>query len=593
MSLITPDPKAWGTIEPYLNDALDLQPVERERWLADLAMAHPDIATAVKEFLQQRAALETLGFLDVPLLAADNDLGVAVCNALDEPAATDGGSPIASHPVGAAAQALEQFERERLGRPQSLQLTSDQTIGPYRLIREIGHGGMSTVWLARRCDEQLKRDIALKLPLMGHRVHAERFQRECDILSALTHPNIARLYDAGVTTSGQPYLAMEYVEGSSITETCDRRRATLRQRLQLFRQVLDVVQFAHTHLIIHRDLKPSNILLTPEGRVVLVDFGIGKLLGETSPQGQLTEIFGNPLTLDYAAPEQISKQTLSTASDIYSLGVILHEMLVGAHPYRVKRNSHAALEEAILGGQLRSPSQSEICEQHAVARQSSVRALSRALTGDLDTIVLKAMRRDPADRYPSASAFAQDIDNHLQQLPINARPDSFNYRFARFVLRHRVPVTAATLIVVAMAGGTGVALWQAAKAAAERDRATALAARSDATTDFLGTLITDAAASEQPVSVSEMLMRSEKLVLGDPGGTDESRATVLSMIASYQLNLGNARRADELLRRARSLLEKSDDVDLRARIACTHALAISFLRQQAEAIEALDRQIAN
>ncbi|MET0536171.1 MAG: protein kinase [Steroidobacter sp.] len=587
------DLEQWATIEPYLDQALDLEDEARARWLAELASTRSDIASAIRELLKERAALNSSGFLHEPVLVANEDLGPAVFESLFQPSDTAGGTPLAGGPLDAAVQALGERERKKLEQSQAQHFAIDQIIGPYRLIREIGRGGMSSVWLARRGDEQLKRDIALKLPLMGHRVHVERFERERDILSTLTHPNIARLYDAGITASGQPYLAMEYVAGTSITETCDQQRATLRERLQLFLQVLEVVQFAHAQLIIHRDLKPSNILVTADGRVVVVDFGIGKLLGDTPQQARLTEMFGSPMTLDYAAPEQIAHQPLSTASDIYSLGIVLHELLVGTHPYRTKRDSRAAFEEAVLAGELRMPSQCDFNEQTASARKSSTRALARALNGDLDTIVLKSLKREPAARYASASAFAQDIDNHLQRLPISARPDSFWYRSARFLSRHRAPAAAAALIVIAMAGGTSVALWQAAKAAADRDRAAALAERSDATADFLSTLITDAAASDKPVSVSAMLTRSEKIVLSDPGGSNESRATVLSMIASYYLSMGDARHADDLFGSARSLLAASEDIDLRARITCSHARTISHLGRHAEARAELDRQLAD
>ena len=223
-------------------------------------------------------------------------------------------------------------------------------VGPYLLLREIGHGGMSTVWLVKRSDGQMQRDIALKLPhiFLHQASFAERFSRERDILAALTHPNIARLYDAGISKAGQPYLAMEYVEGAPLLEHCDSRRLTVDARIELFLQVLDAVRYAHSKLVLHRDLKPSNILVTAAEQVRLLDFGIAKLIVDGSVnETELTQFGGRALTLAYASPEQIVGRPLGTASDVYSLGVILSELLTGARPYRLQNDSRGALEDAI------------------------------------------------------------------------------------------------------------------------------------------------------------------------------------------------------------------------------------------------------
>ena len=314
---------------------------------------------------------------------------------------------------------------------------------------------MSSVWLAERSDGQLKREVALKLPLTGPRMQVERFLRERDILAALTHPNIARLYDAGISEIGQPYLAMEYVAGTQLIDSCDERLLGIRERLRLFVQVMEAVQFAHAELVIHRDLKPSNILVTSDGRVVLLDFGIGKLLTEeTAEETELTQMSGRLFTPGYASPEQIGGQPLTTASDIYSLGVVLYELLTGVRPYRLKYESRAALEEAILKEDLRRPSQNKFSPQVAAARGTSQRALARTLAGDLDTIVLKALKRNPQERYASVSAFAQDVINHLHKLPVSARPDSLWYRMGRFTARYKVPVAAASVALLALLAGS-------------------------------------------------------------------------------------------------------------------------------------------
>ena len=223
-------------------------------------------------------------------------------------------------------------------------------VGPYRLLREIGHGGMSTVWLVNRSDGQMHRDVALKLPhiFLHQASFAERFSRERDILAALTHPNIARLYDAGISSAGQPYLAMEYVEGAPLLEHCDERRLAIADRVELFLQVLDAVRYAHSKLVLHRDLKPSNILVTATEQVRLLDFGIAKLIVDGSvTETELTRFGGRALTLAYASPEQVLGRPLGTASDVYSLGVILSELLTGARPYRLQNDSRGALEDAI------------------------------------------------------------------------------------------------------------------------------------------------------------------------------------------------------------------------------------------------------
>jgi serine/threonine-protein kinase len=323
----------------------------------------------------------------------------------------------------------------------------------------------------------LKREVALKLPCNDPRMQVERFMRERDILAALTHANIARLYDAGISASGQPYLAMEYVAGTALTRSCDERGLTIRKRLQLFVQVLEAVQFAHSQFIIHRDLKPSNILVTPQGRVALLDFGIAKLLTQgAAEETHPTQIADRALTPHYASPEQILGRTLGAVSDIYSLGVILYELLTGRRPYRPKHDSRAALEEAILHDELPRPSQRNFSLEAAAARTHSPRSLSRALAGDLDTIVLKALKKHPLERYASGAAFAQDIINYLQGLPVSARPDSFWYRLWRYVSRHKMPVIAASVASFALFSGAALALW----AYAERSRVDAPGPRNTA-----------------------------------------------------------------------------------------------------------------
>lgn len=450
---------------------------------------------------------------------------------------------------------------------------ADTSVGPYRLLCEVGRGGMSRVWLAERCDGQMKRQVALKLPHMGHRdlQLAERFTRERDILAALNHSNIARLYDAGVSESGQPYLAMEYVSGAALDSHCDTACLPVRERLRMFLQVLEAVQFAHSQLIIHRDLKPSNLLATPQGHVMLLDFGVAKLLRDAAGEDRLTEFTGRLLTLEYASPEQITGEGLSIGSDIYSLGVVLYELLCGECPYRLKRESAASLEEAIVTQTPLRPSQVSISESTAQARGTSAGKLRRALAGDLDTIVLKALKKHPSERYLSIDAFKQDIVNHLNRVPVSARPDSRWYHFSRFVSRHRVPVSVGSLALLAIVASAVVAVWQAGVASRERDRAFALALRNSAVTEFLGTVITEAAGSDKPITVNDMLARSEKLALADTSGNRENRAAVLAMIAEQHQALGSSGRAAELLGRALALIGESPQSELRSQLVCQQA----------------------
>ncbi|HEX8072230.1 MAG TPA: protein kinase [Pyrinomonadaceae bacterium] len=385
----------------------------------------------------------------------------------------------------------------RLLADEEAQARREQRIGAYKVLDEIGRGGMGVVYLAVRADEQFHKQVAIKLIKRGMDTEAvvRRFRNERQILAALDHPNIARLLDGGTTDDGLPYLVMEYVAGTPVTEYCDQHRLPTNERLRLFRAICAAVQHAHQHLVVHRDLKPSNILITPDGTPKLLDFGIAKVLDPElpglAPEHTRTEL--RVLTPEYASPEQVRGAPITTASDIYSLGVLLYELLTGHRPYRVEqRRRPDDLARAICDDEPERPSAAiadcglRIADSNRpwsfitrfVPRnwfaspnpQSAIRN-PRSIKGDLDNIVLTALRKDPARRYASVEQFAADVRRYLDGLPVSARKDTFAYRATKFVKRHKVGVAAAALVVLATIAGLAATIWQAKVARAERARA--------------------------------------------------------------------------------------------------------------------------
>jgi serine/threonine-protein kinase len=347
-------------------------------------------------------------------------------------------------------------------------------VGPYRLVRALGEGGMGSVWLAERREGPALRPVALKLPrLAWGGALAERLGRERDILAALEHPHIARLFDAGVDAAGRPWLALEVVEGLPLDEHARRQKLPLRARVALLLEVASAVSYAHARLVVHRDLKPSNILVAAVGGVKLLDFGIAKpMQGERAESTALTRAAGRALTPAYASPEQIRGEPLGVASDVYSLGVVAYELLAGARPHRAARDSAAALEEAVLTQDAPAASRT--------ASEAGDADAARALRGDLDAILNRALKPLVAERYPTVDAFADDLRRWLNHEPVSAQPDRAAYRLRKFVRRHRGRVVAGGLVTAALLAGAGVSLWQAhraeaARAAAEREAATARA----------------------------------------------------------------------------------------------------------------------
>ena len=419
----------WPRLSRLLDEALNLDGDARGAWLARLDREDAELGTHLRRLLEAHA----------------------------QPAERD---PLHDPPSSLIASALAH-------RSPALGLAAGHMLGPYRLVEPLGEGGMASVWLAEQTIN-VRRRVALKIPHTGleaPEATAARLERECDLLASLEHPHIARLYDAGVAPEGQPFLALEYVAGEPLGAYCDERRLDVPKRLGLFLQVLDAVQYAHAHLVVHRDLKPSNILVSDDGEVQLLDFGIAKLIADdSSPESELTQAAGRLLTPDYASPEQVAGAPLTTATDVYSLGVILYELLTGERPYRLKRESRAALEEAILEAEVTRPSGACHDEGKAQARGLPLAKLQKLLRGDLDKIVLAALKKNPAERYGSVTTFADDIRRHLAHEPVSARPDSIGYRAVKFVRRNRLAVGHATLAVVTHIGGLAGTISQAGRA---------------------------------------------------------------------------------------------------------------------------------
>ena len=483
----------WPRLMPLLDEALAQPPEQREAWLRAQTLDEEMLA-ALRQLLADREELDGGAFMaELPKL---------------EPLAPAPGQPEAG--LNSVSQSG---------------LFAGDMLGPYRLIKPLGQGGMSVVWLAERDDGQIRRQVALKMPHAGpgQTLLAERLRRERDILASLEHRHIARLYDVGTAPTGLPFMVLEYIEGQPLPAYCDEHHLTLHERLQLFLQVLSAVQYAHTKLVLHRDLKPSNILVNEQGEVKLLDFGIAKLIqgsetGAVAPSTELTQHNGHVLTPDYAAPEQIAGAPLTTASDVYALGVILFELLTGQRPYRLPRGTRGALEEAILATDARRPSQvwldGEVQTHHPTAVtvsdlaehfKASPRRLSQQLRGDLDVIVATALQKQAARRYATAEAFAQDIQHHLAKEPIAAQPDSRWYRTRKYVQRHAWALSAVGAVVAALSVGLGVALWQAEQARQE-------AAKANAIKDFLVGLFENGDV-EQPDALRKRQQTVEQLLV--------------------------------------------------------------------------------
>lgn len=430
-----------------------------------------------------------------------------------------------------------------------------QEIGPYRLVTPLGEGGMGQVWLAMRADGLYERRVALKLlrPGLGDAGLRARFTRERQILARLGHAHIARLLDAGISHDGQPYLALDYVRGDPITDYARKHGVDLRTRLQLFSQVCAAVSHAHANLVVHRDLKPSNILVTPAGDVCLLDFGIAKLLDQATDQTEITQTDSRAFTLHYAAPEQLKNEVITTMTDVYSLGVVLYELLTDCIPYELERQTDAAWEEAILGAEPNRPS-------FAVARLAKDSGLLvdrrrvRQLSGDLDNIILKALDKQPEQRYSSVEALAQDVRRYLEGQPVHARPQGVGYRMLKYLRRHVVAVGLGAAVTGILAIALAIVSWQANRAVKEASRAQAMQ-------DFVIALFENTGGARHDKGLDVRALLDAGVVRADTELSTQprARAELLGLIARLRAGLGDEREALDLLDRQQQVLRSLGD----------------------------------
>ncbi len=452
----------------------------------------PEVRARLEEVLALPAE-ERAAALDA-LRGADAELAREVAALLDHDAAAD-----------ESGEFLERREDPYAPPP-----PERRRIGPYELLRELGSGGMGVVYLARRADGEFQRRVAIKLIQRGwtDELVLERFRRERQVLANLEHRSIARLIEGGTIEDGAPYLVMEYVEGVAIDRYCDTERLSVPARLELFLEVCEAVQHAHKNLVVHRDLKPRNILVTPAGEPKLLDFGIAKVLDpeKTSAGPEVTVGITRFMTPAYASPEQVAGRPITTSSDVYSLGVVLFQLLTGELPYRVDTHSAAEVERIVCETEPQRPSTSlqrgdGDSRERARMRMTTDRALVRSLSGDLDRIVMKALRKEPRQRYASVEQLAEDIQRHLTGLPVRARPDTFAYRASKFVRRNRAAVTAASVVLASLVSGlvASLFLYRGAEVAraAEREQRNLAERRLDVSRQLASDLTNERTAAEE------------------------------------------------------------------------------------------------
>ena len=590
------DPTRWLALSPHLDAAFEVTGLERERWLAALEERDPKLAADLRLLLAEHESLDKEGFLGVsPPLPKDPRLSRPV-TAVTESGEFDsdrrkrdrrisgpgvsGGSASSTNagsPGAAAGAARKHVHADALSGS-----LIGQTVGAYTIVSPIGHGGMGSVWLAKRSDGRFEGHAAVKFlnaSLLG-RAGEERFRREGTIVARLSHPSIAHLIDAGVSSSGQPYLILEYVQGMHIDQYCDEHRLDLHSRIKLFLDVLTAVAHAHANLVIHRDIKPSNVLVRTHdadrsggASVALLDFGIAKLLGrdsDTGPTPLVTQESGWAMTPAFAAPEQLTGGTVTTATDVYALGVLLYILLSGQHPAGEGFKSPAELIALVVNTEAprlsdaltrtKTEGGDDALTTAAGCRGTSVDRLRRALRGDLETIVATALKKDPLERYPTVLALADDLQRYLDRRPIRARPDTLTYRTRSFVRRHWPAVVGVAAVGLVVAS---LVTFYTMRLASERDRAQLEAAKAAQMTAFMTGLLNAAdpySSRTRPgePTVRELLDDGAARVDRELAGRPELQADIMTVIGRVYERLNLPDKAQPLLERA---LERARQAD--------------------------------
>jgi eukaryotic-like serine/threonine-protein kinase len=550
----------WARVKELFDAAVEVAPHDRRAFLARECESDDALRAELESLLESDA--QTNGFIEQPVLEMPRDLFE------DSP------------------------DESILGRQ----------FGAYQIIREVGRGGLGTVYLAARADDEYRKEVALKIVRRGLDTEdiLQRFRNERQILAQLDHPNIARLIDGGTTGDGLPYFVMEYVKGEPITAYCDANTLPATERLALFRKVCAAVTYAHQNLVIHRDLKPSNILVTQSGEPKLLDFGIAKLLGPEEETLAPTMADQRAMTPEYASPEQIKGDKITTASDVYSSGVLLYELLTGQRPYRLNTRSAAEIARAITDQEPERPST-------ALAKRDGKSKIeirnSKILRGDLDNIVLMAMRKEPARRYSSVGQFSEDIRRHLEGLPVIARKDTWNYRTGKFIKRNKIGIAGTAAVALALIGGLAAALWQADAARRERDVANAEQLKAMRINEFLQQMLSFSnqsvysvapVAQMKNVTVNQMLDEIAPRIEGELADQPEVRAQILRTIASAYASQGIYDKAEKNYRSALETQTRVFGTDHAETAATMTQFGVLAMRQGkiAEADQLLENAVA-
>jgi eukaryotic-like serine/threonine-protein kinase len=518
--MATVPPEQWRPFSEYLDQALELPEADRGAWLAALAQRSPELAAAVADALSQRDRIGFSEFLAEPLLLSSQ------------------------RPDGATL----------VGR----------NVGPYVIEAEVGRGGMGSVWRARRVDDRFETTVAVKflhaswIGLQGE----HRFRSEGQMLGRLDHPNIARLIDAGLLDATHPYLVLEYVEGEAIDAYCAAQKLTVEARVELFLGVLAAVAHAHSHLIVHRDIKPANIFVTRSGTVKLLDFGIAKLLDDASGSAALTKSGGTALTPQFAAPEQLLGNPVTTATDVYSLGLVLYILLAGKHPVVAESDSSAQLIHAVLTED--APQASTVTVMPTPWR--------RSLQGDLDNILGKALKKVPAERYASVGAFADDLKRYLTHEPVKACADTATYRLTKFVRRHRGGVLSGLLTVLVLCAATITTFLQKIEANRQRDAAQFEARRAESSNEFLNLLLlSDGGTNQASLSPADRIDLGAKMLELQYRDDPRFAGRMLVQLSTQYRGQTFTRQAVVLDTRAYDFGKRAQDPELMALAQCAAA----------------------